>query len=340
MTKIFISYRRSDAGFATDRLYEELKQYVDDPRTDIFLDVDGIPPGVDFEAHLQKMVAACDVLFAVIGSHWLEERDDSGQRRIDSNMDFVHIEIATALSRGIRVVPILLGGCAMPTANELPGPLKTLPKRQGVAISRSNFSSDVRSLLSKMNIHARGIEKPRPTNSEDIRSKPANVGRLLIATMLGLLVGVASTFAWSNSQNQQTLHTMQEELVAERNNFQALEAQLNASRTLSGALPNYKKIAALENQIAKAAEILNELELHYRNSSTPGLNRSETWIDAPVTDWDQFVEVRLEEMFEDYASRVDNYNRWANARVVEPPVDVCLPKNPYRERPPQPGCPD
>ena len=40
-----------------------------------------------------------------MGQQWLNIKDEAGNRRLDSSEDFVRIEIATALSRDIRVIP-------------------------------------------------------------------------------------------------------------------------------------------------------------------------------------------------------------------------------------------
>jgi hypothetical protein len=44
-------------------------------------------------------VANCDVLLAVIGPNWLNAKDEEGNSRLESEHDFVRIEIAAALKR-------------------------------------------------------------------------------------------------------------------------------------------------------------------------------------------------------------------------------------------------
>jgi hypothetical protein len=66
--------------------------------------------GVDFVDYLNKQVAACDVFLAVIGPNWVNEKDSRGRRRFDNPDDFVTIEIAAALARNIRVIPVLVDG--------------------------------------------------------------------------------------------------------------------------------------------------------------------------------------------------------------------------------------
>jgi hypothetical protein len=100
---IFINYRRDDAPGVAGRLYDHLAHGFS--RRDLFIDVDAIKPGLDFVKQLDAQVSQCDVLLAVIGPHWLNAADDSGQRRLDSDHDYVRIEIASALKRDIPVIP-------------------------------------------------------------------------------------------------------------------------------------------------------------------------------------------------------------------------------------------
>src|SRR5215469_4681140 len=122
--KIFINYRRDDSPGTAGRLHDRLAQTFG--RNNLFMDVDHIPAGVDFVEYLHSQVAACRVFLAVIGRNWLDAKDDDGRRRLDNPDDFVAIEIAAALSRDIRVIPVLVDGALMPKARDLPEPLKPL----------------------------------------------------------------------------------------------------------------------------------------------------------------------------------------------------------------------
>src|SRR5215469_13294202 len=110
--QIFISYRRDDASYPAGRLYDYLSAHF--PQSQIFMDVDNLDPGVDFVEAIEASVGSCEVLIAVIGKRWLVASDDEGRRRLDSQDDFVRLEIATALRRKIRVIPVLVDGAVMP----------------------------------------------------------------------------------------------------------------------------------------------------------------------------------------------------------------------------------
>jgi hypothetical protein len=119
-------------------------------RKNLFMDVDHIPPGVDFVEYLKAQLAACDVFLAVIGPHWLEAKGDSGKPRLHDPNDFVAIEIAAALARNIRVIPVLIDGARMPAASELPEPLKPLVRRQAIELRHTHFGRDAEALNEKI----------------------------------------------------------------------------------------------------------------------------------------------------------------------------------------------
>ena len=111
------------------------------------MDVDTIEPGLDFYEVLEKAVGNCDFLVAVIGPDWLKMQDQNGGRRLDDPSDLVRIEIAAALSRGVRVIPVLMDGASMPRASELPSELLPLTRRQAISISHERFGTDCEVLV-------------------------------------------------------------------------------------------------------------------------------------------------------------------------------------------------
>ena len=119
-------------------------------RENLFMDVDHIPAGVDFVEYLSSQVAACDAFLAVIGPNWLDAKDDDGRRRFDNPDDFVAIEIAAALARNIRVIPVLIDGARTPKADKLPDSIKPLVRRNAVEVRNANFGRDADSLITKV----------------------------------------------------------------------------------------------------------------------------------------------------------------------------------------------
>ena len=144
-TKVFISYRRGDSAGYAGRLMDRLK--TEFGRNVLFMDVDAIPLGTNFEKVLHKEIAKCGVLLAVIGANWSDARDEDGKRRLDNPNDFVRIEIAAALQRNIPVIPILLDGARIPKADELPDDLKALTLRNGLDVRHASFHEDMDRLI-------------------------------------------------------------------------------------------------------------------------------------------------------------------------------------------------
>ena len=111
------------------------------------MDIDTIPPGVDFTDYVRRAVGSCDVLLAFIGDRWTTLTDEHGTRRLDDPTDWVVEEIRVALGRGVRVIPVLVEGAAMPAPRELPESLRTLVNRQALLLRHDTFSADFARLV-------------------------------------------------------------------------------------------------------------------------------------------------------------------------------------------------
>jgi len=117
MPKIAISYRRSDASAISGRIFDRLAAHYG--KHSVFMDVDSIPIGIDFRAHIDATLRRTDVVLAIIGAKWLGAQD-GGEARIREEGDPVRVEIETALARGAPVIPVLVDGARMPEAAALP----------------------------------------------------------------------------------------------------------------------------------------------------------------------------------------------------------------------------
>ena len=100
----------------------------------VFIDIDNILPGDEFIATIERTLDQCVVVIVVIGPRWLEIANEHGQRLNDSG-DYHRLEIERALRRGIRVIPVLVGGAGMPAERRLPDSLKEFARRHAVSIS-------------------------------------------------------------------------------------------------------------------------------------------------------------------------------------------------------------
>lgn len=146
MPNVFISYRRDDSIATAGRIRDRLVQALGRKR--VFVDVDDIPHGQDFVEVLAGKVAECSVLLAIIGPRWLDARDAAGNRRLDDQDDFVAIEIGSALERpGVVVMPVLVDGAHMPTAEMLPPRLQPLARRNAIELRNAQFGTDAERLI-------------------------------------------------------------------------------------------------------------------------------------------------------------------------------------------------
>jgi alkylated DNA nucleotide flippase Atl1 len=143
--RIFLSYRREDTRHVVGRIGDRLTDHFGDER--VFVDIDTIEPGLDFAEAIAAAVGSCQVLLALIGDQWLDSTDRKGRRKLDNSNDLVRLEIQAALERNIRVIPVLVDGVAMPTAEELPPTLAGLARRHAFELSYSRFRDDARRLI-------------------------------------------------------------------------------------------------------------------------------------------------------------------------------------------------
>lgn len=197
MEGIFVSYRREDTSGHAGRIFDHLKEELGSDR--VFMDVAGIEPGTDFVEAIDRAVGSCAVLLVVIGRNWLTCTDTSGRRRLDDPKDFIRLETATALRRGIRVIPVLVQGAAMPAEENLPEELRPLARRQGYELTDTHWTSDMRQLIETLK-KGLGITPPQPaptpappTPPPSPAPAPKKSGRLLgiVAAVIAVLVVVS-----------------------------------------------------------------------------------------------------------------------------------------------------
>lgn len=197
MADIFISYRREDSAGFTGRLVDTLSNRFTESA--LFRDIDDIEVGSDFVDAIDEAVGACGVLLAVIGPRWLEAQNPRGERRLDDAQDFVRLEIAAALNRGTKVIPVLVNNAQMPAAEALPESIRDLARRHAIELTDSRWRFDVDRLCSAIE-KLPDIGQPRavpplvvpPAKSTKGMVKVtvgALAGMLLVAFLVWLLVG-------------------------------------------------------------------------------------------------------------------------------------------------------
>ena len=118
MSAIFLSYRRDDSSGYAGRLFDNLSERFSRER--VFMDIETLEPGMDFVAGIDRAIESCGAVIAMIGPNWVKAQDGEGHRRLDNPHDFIRLEITSALTRGVRVIPVLVHKASMPLEQELP----------------------------------------------------------------------------------------------------------------------------------------------------------------------------------------------------------------------------
>ena len=144
------------------------------------MDVGDIEPGVDFEAAIADAVGQAEIVLALIGPRWMTASTPGGQRRLNDPDDYVATEIASALERDIRVIPVLLENTPMPSGEDLPERLRPLSRRNAIELSTVSWQRDVDALVAAIQrlTPARPATGVVSENGPAESSTPREVGEL------------------------------------------------------------------------------------------------------------------------------------------------------------------
>jgi interferon-induced transmembrane protein/TIR domain-containing protein len=167
VSKIFISYRRQDSPGYAGRICDHVSRHFGDDA--VFRDVETLEGGVDFVEAINSALSVCGAFILVIGPRWLGAKDSQGRKRLDLAADFVRMELASALARKIRVIPLLVEGAIMPGADELPSELQPLVRRQAIEITDARFDADIEQVI-------RALESALGRSSRVLSSQPPSFG--------------------------------------------------------------------------------------------------------------------------------------------------------------------
>ncbi len=131
--KVYICYRRSDTERLALTLHGNLERTFGAGTA--FLDTRTIEHGVEWPAELQRQLEGAAAIVVLIGKNWLSAQDKFFRRRIDDPGDWVHREIAHALSRqevdpSFHIYPVLRLPADWPEPEAFPEPLAAICKRQ------------------------------------------------------------------------------------------------------------------------------------------------------------------------------------------------------------------
>ena len=143
--KVFLSYRRADSQATAGRMAQFLDAI---PAVDeVFLDVDGISPGENFESRIQHTLAQVSHVFVLIGPQWAGPVGAGGKTRLFDDDDMVRREVQLALASQVRLVPLLIDDTRAPRPAELPPDLKALSSINAFSLRTAHFDEDMDDLL-------------------------------------------------------------------------------------------------------------------------------------------------------------------------------------------------
>ncbi len=134
MSDIFINYRRQDSAIAAHVMHETLSEVFPGK---LFIDVDRLETGTDFETNLREALRTCSVMLSLVGHHWLVDGVPS---------DYVRMEIEFALSlKHVAIIPVLLDHARMPDA--LPPSIADFARRHAQPITARNYRGELQEHL-------------------------------------------------------------------------------------------------------------------------------------------------------------------------------------------------
>lgn len=116
------------------------------------MDIDNIPFGLDFRKQVHNALMQNDVVLAIIGPKWMGPMR-GGSLRIQQETDPVRIEIETALTRGVPLIPVLVGKADMPKVADLPPSLTDLAFLNAAEVSAGrDFNQHIERLLRSIDL--------------------------------------------------------------------------------------------------------------------------------------------------------------------------------------------
>lgn len=123
-------------------------------------------------------------MLVVIGPRWATITDGEGRRRLEQPGDWIRLEVARALQRDVRLIPVLLEDTPLPDAAVLPTELRGLVRRQTLALSDGRWKGDIGRLVETLG-RIPGLQRVAPAPAPAPVPQPAGRGGLWKGVGLG-----------------------------------------------------------------------------------------------------------------------------------------------------------
>lgn len=144
----FISYRREDSSAPARSVRDHIEMAYGSSA--VFMDVDRIRVGAQWQEVIRSAIARADVLVLVIGPTWLRMDDEFGRRRLDKEGDWVREEVALSLLRRIPIVPVLVSRATFPPREALPTNIQGLAESQYHELREERWREDLNELFDQL----------------------------------------------------------------------------------------------------------------------------------------------------------------------------------------------
>ncbi len=174
--KIFIGYRRDDAMGTARAIYDRLKAHYGAEQ--IFFDTESIQPGQVFPERTREAIATADVQLILVGPRWATITGEDGGQRLAEPGDHVRREVELVLGSDTLVLPVLIDGGAMPSAQTLPPSIRSLTDIDGHEVRAAAIDDDVAELIEAIG--------GRPRLRVVLRRYPLSAALVVVALVLAL----------------------------------------------------------------------------------------------------------------------------------------------------------
>ncbi len=137
VVRAFLSYRHDTCTDISGRLREQIERRFGSAA--VFLDTVSLVAGEDFPCRLREEIARCTALLVLMDKDWASVPSTRGGRRLDDPNDFVRQEIEAAKRLGRRLIPVLVHGADMPSADDWPESVEALSSSHAIRILDEPF---------------------------------------------------------------------------------------------------------------------------------------------------------------------------------------------------------
>lgn len=181
MAKIFISYARADGHEIADEFADRLRAL----KHEVFLDIQGIPGGVHWEAELVRNIEWCDVLLIVMTP-------------VSNQSEHVYNEFRQAEIRNKLIIPIQVDNTAFPSH---------LKKYNALPLKDGNYDAPILKIMVAITEHERRTQEQQAVTAtqSQIQSAPTKTKSSLpiafIVIPILMIAGILLVVLLMNNNN-------------------------------------------------------------------------------------------------------------------------------------------